>query len=65
MIVVEFLNNILPTVDRELSTMMQRIMTKRGVRSLIGSKVEDISDDKKPLVSVMKSDGTTEKFRLI
>src|SRR5690606_19341089 len=37
--VVEFLDRILPTMDREVSTQFQRILKKQGIEFMLSSKV--------------------------
>ena len=42
--VVEYLDFITPGMDREISNEFQKILTKQGIKFIMGSKVDDIND---------------------
>ena len=42
--VIEYLDYITPGMDREISNEFQKILTKQGIKFIMGSKVDDIND---------------------
>lgn len=61
--VVEFLENILPREDKEVSKEAERIFKKKGLNILTSTSVESVDTKGKGcVVSVKKKDGTIEKI---
>lgn len=61
--VVEFLDNILPREDKEVSKEMERIFKKKGLTILTGTSVESVdTKGKKCVVSIKAKDGKTDKI---
>jgi len=53
--VVEYLDNILPGVDKDISDEFLKILTKQGIKFKLGSKVTDISNTKnRPTINFTK-----------
>lgn len=44
--VVEYCDNILPNIDRELGSQLKNILSEKGIEIFTGSKVEDINDNR-------------------
>lgn len=44
--VVEYCDNIIPNIDRELSSLLKSILSEKGIKIFTGSKVEDINDNR-------------------
>lgn len=61
--VVEFLDNILPREDKDVSKEMTRIFKKKGLEILTGTSVESVDTKGKGCVVTMKAkDGTSSKI---
>lgn len=61
--VVEFLDNILPREDKDVSKEMQRILTKKGLNILTGTAVEKVdTSGKKCIVSARSNDGKLQQI---
>ena len=61
--VVEFLDNILPREDKEVSKEMERIFKKKGLAILTGTAVESVNTTgKKCIVNTKAKDGKVDKI---
>jgi len=61
--IVEFLDNILPREDKDVSKEMEKILKKKGLNILTGTSVEKVdSSGKKCLVTVKSKDGKQESL---
>ncbi len=61
--VVEFLDNILPREDKDVSKEMERIFKKKGLVIMTGTAVESVdTKGKKCIVSTKAKDGKTDKI---
>ena len=55
--VVEYLDNILPGVDKDISDEFLKILTKQGIKFKLGSKVTDISNTEgRPTINFIKTE---------
>ncbi|NMS88402.1 dihydrolipoyl dehydrogenase [Clostridioides difficile] len=60
--IVEFLDTIIPMVDKEVSSRLSKLLNKRGIKIIISSKVEEIYKNGEGLVAEVSKDG--EKIKL-
>lgn len=61
--VVEFLDNILPREDKDVSKEMEKIFKKKGLNILVGTSVESVdTKGAKCIVNTKSKDGKTEKI---
>jgi dihydrolipoamide dehydrogenase len=61
--VVEFLDNILPREDKDVSKEMERIFKKKGIALLTSTSVEKVDTaGKKCVVNIKSKDGKTDKI---
>ncbi len=61
--VVEFLDNILPREDKDVSKEMEKIFKKKGIQILTGTSVDSVNTSGKGCVVTVKAkDGKTEKM---
>ncbi|MBK7147813.1 MAG: dihydrolipoyl dehydrogenase [Bacteroidetes bacterium] len=61
--VVEFLDNILPREDKDVSKEMEKIFKKKGIQILTGTAVESVNTSGKGCVVTVKSkDGKSDKI---
>lgn len=47
--VVEFMPKIIPAVDKEITDRLQRLLGRKGIKFMVGTKVEEIEKDGKAL----------------
>lgn len=61
--VVEFLENLLPREDKDVSKEMERVFRKKGISVLTSTSVESVDvKGKKTVVNIKKKDGTADKI---
>ncbi|MCC0729745.1 dihydrolipoyl dehydrogenase [Clostridioides sp. ZZV14-6048] len=60
--IVEFLDNIIPMVDNEVSNRLTKLLNKRGIKILLSSKVEEIFKSDKELVVDINKNGEKTKI---
>jgi len=61
--VVEFMDNIMPREDKDVSKEMEKIFKKQGINILTGTSVEKVdSSGKQCVVSIKSKDGKTESI---
>ena len=61
--VIEFLDHIIPGMDREISKEFMKILSKQGIKFHLKTKVEKISkSNKSVLIDVSSIEGKKEKF---
>ena len=61
--VIEFLDNILPREDKEVSKEMEKIFKKKGIQIMTGTAVESVNTAGKGcVVSIKTKDGKTDKL---
>ncbi len=61
--VVEFLDNILPREDKDVSKEMEKIFKKKGITILTSTSVESVNTTgKKCVVNIKSKDGKTDKI---
>jgi len=59
-ILIEMLPRLLPVEDAEISSFLERVFTKRGVKILTGSKVEEVTVKGEQVSLRVSKEGTTE-----
>lgn len=57
--VVEFMPDIIPNVDREITTRLKSLLEKRGIKIMTGSKVEQIAQNGAKLAVRVNTGGDT------
>ncbi|MBL7777087.1 MAG: dihydrolipoyl dehydrogenase [Chitinophagales bacterium] len=61
--VVEFLENLLPREDKDVSKEMERVFRKKGITVLTSTSVESVdTKGKKAVVNIKKKDGSADKI---
>jgi dihydrolipoamide dehydrogenase len=61
--IVEFLENLLPREDKDVSKEMERIFRKKGINVLTSTSVESVdTKGKKVIANIKKKDGTADKL---
>ncbi|MCS6934274.1 MAG: dihydrolipoyl dehydrogenase [Chitinophagales bacterium] len=61
--IVEYLENLLPREDKDVSKEMERVFRKKGIQTLTSTSVESVdTKGKKVTVNIKKKDGSTEKL---
>lgn len=56
--VVEFMPKIIPAIDEEITDRLQKLLEKKGIRFMVGTKVEEISKSGKALSVTVDKAGT-------
>lgn len=59
---IEMLDQLLPFEDKEISDVLGREFRKYGIKTVLGSKVEEIKTDKKDVVKVKVAGKTNDTF---
>ncbi|HBF5147977.1 TPA: dihydrolipoyl dehydrogenase [Clostridioides difficile] len=55
-IIVEFLDSIIPMVDKEVASRLTKLLSKRGIKIIVSSKVEEIyKTDEELIVEISKN----------
>ncbi|MFL8712734.1 dihydrolipoyl dehydrogenase [Clostridioides sp. GD02377] len=60
--IVEFLDTIIPMVDKEVSSRLSKLLNKRGIKIIISSKVEEIYKNGEGLVADISKNGEKTKI---
>jgi dihydrolipoamide dehydrogenase len=61
--VIEYTDSLIPTMDRELGRTLQKVLTKLGIRLLLGSKVQAAtSTGSEATVSILDSSGASQQL---
>lgn len=56
--VVEFMPKIIPAVDKEITDRLQKLLEKKGIRFMVGTRVEEIGKSGSGLAVTVDKDGT-------
>lgn len=60
--IVEFLDNIIPMVDKAVSSRLTKLLNKRGIKIIVSSKVEEIYKNGEELVAEISKNGEQTKL---
>ncbi|MCV2270294.1 dihydrolipoyl dehydrogenase [Clostridioides difficile] len=61
-IIVEFLDSIIPMVDKEVASRLTKLLSKRGIKIIISSKVEEIYKTDEELIVEISKNGEITKL---
>ena len=56
--IVEFMPKIIPNMDKEITDRLQKLLEKKGIQFMVGTKVEEISKSGSGLSVTVDKDGT-------
>ncbi|HBH3653707.1 TPA: dihydrolipoyl dehydrogenase [Clostridioides difficile] len=61
-IIVEFLDSIIPMVDKEVASRLTKLLSKRGIKIIVSSKVEEIYKTDEELIVEISKNGEITKL---
>ena len=62
--VIEYLDHIIPGMDREVSKEFQKILAKQGIKFLLNNKVIKVKDEKNKVTVEFNNNNTKEKNKI-
>ena len=62
--VIEYLDHIIPGMDREVSKEFQKILTKQGIKFLLNNKVTKVKDENNKVTVEFNNNNTKEKSKI-